>query len=123
MNDQSEMLLDMLQLYAEHNFEGITTGDEWWFLYTTYGDSMFATSAMEVVPGIKQNISAKKTLITIFFTSTRLLLPNFLPKGTKFNQYYFIDTVFPNLYSEKKRIARRKGLSSFSADVGQFNVL
>jgi hypothetical protein len=25
--DQSEMLLDMLQLY-EHNFEGITTGDE-----------------------------------------------------------------------------------------------
>jgi transposase len=26
--DQSEMLLGMLQLYAEHNFEGITTGDE-----------------------------------------------------------------------------------------------
>jgi hypothetical protein len=35
MNDQSEMLLDMLQLYAEHNFEGLTTGDESWFLDTT----------------------------------------------------------------------------------------
>jgi hypothetical protein len=43
MNDQSEVLLDMLQLYAEHNFEGITTGDESWFLYTTYGDFMFVT--------------------------------------------------------------------------------
>jgi hypothetical protein len=50
MNDESEMLLDMLQLYPEHNFEGITTGDEWRFLYTTYGDSMFATSAREMVP-------------------------------------------------------------------------
>jgi transposase len=36
--NQLEMLLDMLQLYAEHNFEGITTGDESWFLYTRYGD-------------------------------------------------------------------------------------
>jgi hypothetical protein len=97
MNGQSEMLLNMLQLYAEHNFEGITTGNESWFLYTTYGDSMFATSAREVVPGTKQYISAKKTLITIFSTSTRLLVLNFLPKGTKFNQDDFIDTVAPNL--------------------------
>jgi hypothetical protein len=53
MNDESEMLLNMLQLYAEYNFEGITTGDESWFLYTTYRDSMFATSAREVVPRTK----------------------------------------------------------------------
>jgi hypothetical protein len=102
MNDQSEMLLDMLQLYAEHNFEGITTGDESWFLHTTYGDSMFATSAREVVPRTKQNISAMKTMITLFFTSTRLLVLNFLPKGIKFNHNYFIDTMLPNLYSEKR---------------------
>jgi transposase len=37
----------------------------------------------------------------------------YLPKGTKFNPDYFIDTVLPNLYSEKRRIARRKGLPSF----------
>jgi histone-lysine N-methyltransferase SETMAR len=42
------------------------------------------------------------------------LVLNFLPKGTKFNQNYFIDTVLPNLYSEKRRTARRKGLLSFS---------
>jgi hypothetical protein len=70
MNDESEMLLDMRQLHAEHNFEGITTGDESWFLYTTYRDSMFATSVKEVVPRTKHNISAKKTMITIVFTST-----------------------------------------------------
>jgi hypothetical protein len=64
------MLLDMLQLYAEHNFEGITTCDESWFLYTTYGDSMFATSARELVPRTKQSISAMKNTVTIFFTST-----------------------------------------------------
>jgi hypothetical protein len=65
MNDQSEMLPDMLQLYAEQNFEGITMGDESRFLYTTYGDSMFATSGREVVPRTKQNISAMKTIVTI----------------------------------------------------------
>jgi hypothetical protein len=102
MNDQSEVLLDMVQLYAEHNVDGITMGDESWFLYTTYGDSMFATSTREVVPRTKQNISAKQPMVTIFFTSTRLLVLKSLLKGTKFNQDYFIDTVLPNLYSEKR---------------------
>jgi hypothetical protein len=114
MNDQSEMLPGMLQLYAEHNFEGIATGDKSWFLYTTYGDSMSAISAREVVSRTKQNISAKKIIVIIFFTATRLLVLNFLPKGTNFNQDYFIDTVLPNRYSEKRRIARRKGMPSFS---------
>jgi hypothetical protein len=117
MNDQSEMLVDMLQLYAEHNFEGITRGDESWFLSPTYGDSMFATSAREMASMTKQNISAKKTMVTIFFTSTRLLVLNFLPKGTKFHQNDFIDTVLPHLYSEKRRIARRKGLPRFSVHI------
>jgi histone-lysine N-methyltransferase SETMAR len=39
---------------------------------------------------------------------------NFLPKCTKFNQDYFIDAALPSLYSEKRRIARRKGLPSLS---------
>jgi hypothetical protein len=69
VNDQSEALLNMLQLYAEHNFKRITTGDESWFLYTTHGDLMFAISATEMVLRTKQNIYAKKTLVTLFFTS------------------------------------------------------
>jgi hypothetical protein len=50
---------------------------------------MFATLAKEVVSRTKQNISAKKTMVTIFFTSTRLLASNLLPKSTKVNQDYF----------------------------------
>jgi transposase len=38
---------------------------------------------------------------------------NFLPKGTRFNQDYFIDAVLPNLYREKTRIARHKGRPGF----------
>jgi hypothetical protein len=56
-------------------------------------------------------------MATTFFTSIRLLVLSFLPKGTKFDQDYFIDTVLPNLYSEKRRIARRKGLPSFSVQM------
>jgi transposase len=43
-----------------------------------------------------------------------LLVLNFLPKGTKFNQDHFIDMVLPNLYSEKRQIAMRKDLRIFS---------
>jgi hypothetical protein len=57
-------------------------------------------------------------MVTIFFTSTRLLVLNFFPKGIKFNQDYFSGRVLPNLYSEKRRIARRKGLPSFSVHMG-----
>jgi hypothetical protein len=76
---------------------------------------MFATAAREVVPRTRQNIFAKKIIVTIFFTSIRLLVLNFLSKATEFNQDYFIDTMLPNLYSKKRRIARRKGLPSFSS--------
>jgi hypothetical protein len=40
-----------------------------------------------------------------------------LPNGTKFNQDYFSDPVLPNRYSEKRQIARHKGLPSFSVHV------
>jgi hypothetical protein len=58
------MLLDMLQLYKEHHFEGIAMGDKSWFRHSTYADSMFAPSAEEVVQRRKQNISARKIMIT-----------------------------------------------------------
>jgi histone-lysine N-methyltransferase SETMAR len=48
--DESRMLLDMLQLYAEHNFEGIATGDGSWFRYSIYADSMFAPSVEAILP-------------------------------------------------------------------------
>jgi hypothetical protein len=37
-----------------------------------------------------------------------------LPKGTKFNQDYFIDEIFPGLYNEKRGISRKEGFPAFS---------
>jgi hypothetical protein len=101
-------------MYAEHNFEGIATDDESWFQYSSYSDSMFAGSRESVVPRIRRDISRQKTMLTIFFTSTRLLVLETLPKGTKFNQDYFIDAIFPRLYNEKRRISRKEGFPAFS---------
>jgi transposase len=75
---------------------------------------MFVPSAEGVIARTKQDISARKTIITIFFTSAGLLVLNFLLKETKFNQDYFIDAIFPELYSERIGIARRKGESSLA---------
>jgi hypothetical protein len=75
---------------------------------------MFAHSVEEMVPRTKQNISARKTMITIFFTSARLLVLNFLSTETKFNQDYFIDAVLPELHSEKTPIVRLKDTPNFS---------
>jgi hypothetical protein len=112
--DESRMLLDMLQWYKEYNFEGIAAGDKSWFRYSTYADSIFALSVEEAVPRTKHNISDRQTVIIIFFRSAELLMLIFLPKGTKFNQDYFIDAVLPEVCDEKTQIARRKCAPSFS---------
>jgi hypothetical protein len=77
--DQSGRFLDMLWLYTEQNFEGMATGDKSWFLCITDADSVFAVSAVEVVPRTNPIIYAKKTIVTIFFTSAGLLVLNCLP--------------------------------------------
>jgi hypothetical protein len=73
-------------MYAEHNFEGIATGDESWFQYSSYSDSMFPGSRESVVPRIRRDISGQNTILTIFFTSRRLLVLKARPKDIKFNQ-------------------------------------
>jgi transposase len=50
--DESRMLLDILHSYAEHNGERIATGDESWFRYSTYVDSLFAPSLEDVVQAL-----------------------------------------------------------------------
>jgi hypothetical protein len=75
---------------------------------------MFAGSKESVVPRIRHDISGQKTMLPIFFTSTRLLVLEALPKATKFNHDYFIDAIFPRLYNEKRRISRKEGFLAFS---------
>jgi hypothetical protein len=76
---------------------------------------MFAGSRESVVPRIRRDIFRQKTVLTIFFTSRRLLVLKPLPKGTKLNQNYFIDAILPRLYNEKRRISRKDGFQAFSA--------
>jgi hypothetical protein len=40
----------MVGIDAEYAFEGIPTGDESWFQYSSYSDSMFADSREGAVP-------------------------------------------------------------------------
>jgi hypothetical protein len=75
---------------------------------------MFADPSEKAVARIRRNISGDKTMITIFIPSRRFLIPAALPKGTKFNQNYFIAAIFPGLYNEKRRISRKDGFPASS---------
>jgi hypothetical protein len=111
--DASQKLLSMLGRYAEHYLDGVATGDEFWCQYSSYSDSIFADSRESVIPRIRQDVSGQTTMMTIFFTSTRLLVLEALPKGTKFNQNCFILATFPGLYNEKTRIHAKRASQLF----------
>jgi transposase len=64
--DASRKLLSMLGMYAEHAFEGIPTGDESLFQYSSDSDSMFADSRESVMPRIRQDISGQTIMRTNF---------------------------------------------------------
>jgi hypothetical protein len=106
--------LSLLGIYPEHNFEGIATGDEPWFQYSSDSDSMCARPRESVVPRMRHHVSGQKVMLPIFLTSRRLLVLEALPKGTKFNREYFIDAIFSWLYNEKRRISRKGGFPAFS---------
>jgi hypothetical protein len=47
-------------------------------------------------------------MVTIFFTRRELIVLDVRPKGSKFNQLYFIDYIFPDLKSSNLNFRRRK---------------
>jgi hypothetical protein len=82
---------------------------------------MLATSRDEVIPRTKQTIGARKVMLTIFFTGTKLISLNALPHGGRFTQDYFINTVLPDIAHERGRILRRVRRGDLSAH-GQFHM-
>jgi histone-lysine N-methyltransferase SETMAR len=102
----SRALLLRLQQLQQFDFEGITTGDESWFRYQYDSDSMFARSADMVVPRLRAGFQVKKTMVTIFFTATRLLILNCLPQGQVFTQDYFRSEIVPAFTKERLRFRR-----------------
>jgi hypothetical protein len=55
----------------------------------------------------------EKAMIMILFTARQLILLDVLPKGSKFNQQYFIDYVLPDLKMENRNFCRRMPLATF----------
>jgi hypothetical protein len=87
--------LRILHEPEEDHFEGITTGDESWFQYSYPSSKMFARSATDVIPRTRHANGTKKNMITILFTGCKLTVLDILPKGSRFNQLYFVDYIFP----------------------------
>jgi hypothetical protein len=56
---------------------------------------MLTRSLTDVIPKSQQATGTKKTMITLFFTGRKLIVRDILSKGSKFNQLYFIDYIFP----------------------------
>jgi hypothetical protein len=51
--------------------------------------------ADDVIPRTRQAIATKQTMITTFFTGRKLIGLDILSKGSKFNEPYFVDYIFP----------------------------
>jgi hypothetical protein len=111
--DALRKLLSMPGMYAEHHFERMAIGDESLFQYSFYSDLMPAVSNKSIMARIRQDSSGQNTLIAIVFPSTRLMVLEALPQGTKFDQNDFIHAIFPGLYIEKTRISHKNGFPVF----------
>jgi hypothetical protein len=111
--EASKTILRVLQDTESNDFEGIVTGDEFWFRYCYSSSTMFARAPSEVRPRSRQTIGAKKTIITIFFTARQLILLDVLPKVSKFNQQYFIDDMFTDLKMENRNFRPRMPFATF----------
>jgi hypothetical protein len=84
----------------------IGTGDECWFHYSYSSSKRSARSSPDIILRTRQAIGTKRTLRTIFFTGRKLTVLDVLPKGSKFNQLYFVDYIFPNLKKRKRELHR-----------------
>jgi hypothetical protein len=72
-----------------------------------------------VTPFVRTQLVVQKVMVTVFFTSKRLIVCEALPKGRKFNQGYFISIVLPELV--KMTIMEKKARTSHPDPYGQFH--
>jgi hypothetical protein len=75
---------------------------------------MFAPSADMVLPRLRAGFQVKKTRITVFFTTTRLIVLNSLPRGQSFTQDHFISEIVPVFTKEKLGFRRHHPGVTFS---------
>jgi hypothetical protein len=89
------------------------TGDESWFVYLYESDHMFASGRENVITREKQTIEARKVMLTIFFSRTRLTSLEALPHDRTYTQEYFIGNILPDLVNEKMQNRRRSRAGQF----------
>jgi hypothetical protein len=98
-----------------NDFNSIATGDESWFQHITAFSKIFSPSAANIIPRTQQAVGAK-TMITVSFTLRKLSVLDSFPKGSTFNQLYFINSTFPDLKTAKLNFRRQKTGSTFWVD-------
>jgi hypothetical protein len=52
-------------------------------------------------------------MISVLFKARQSIALDYLPKGQKYNQEYFVQNMLPSLLSEKKRFSRQKTAINF----------
>jgi hypothetical protein len=90
-------MLQILPGLEANQFKRMAMGDESWFRHSHPSSKLFARSPAAVIPRTRQTIGPKKTMITVSFTATKLVVLDVLPKGHKYNQQCFVYHIFPYL--------------------------
>lgn len=92
---QSKEILKALQTAKRSHFTNILSGDESWFLYTTYPKGRWVLEGEDPGERLKPTHYQKKTMVTIFIKKNGSFFVELLPQGQKFNSKYFIDIIIP----------------------------
>lgn len=68
---------------------------------------MYATSRDIIPARTKKGIMEKMIIFTVFFNEDQLLVIDAFPSGIKFNQYYFLENIIPNIDNHVTAIHRK----------------
>jgi hypothetical protein len=103
----SKGLLTVLKNGESTEFSRVVIGDESWFSYHYQSTHCYAKSCDEEPSTTKITIAAKRAMVIIFFTGTKLLVLDVLPREEKSNQNHFLADIAPEL-SKKSSNAKRR---------------
>jgi NADH:ubiquinone oxidoreductase subunit D len=67
---------------------------------------MFARSRDEMIPRIKATIGAQTIILTIFFSSMKLVSLSALPSGARLTQEYFINSILTDIVNEMGKFSK-----------------
>jgi hypothetical protein len=105
--EAATLLLQILQMLQPNALDRIAAGDEPWFQYVYLSNSMFVSSRNLAATRTKDADRNKATMLTLFFTTRRLIVLEALPKETTCTRYDFISDISLELDGLKLRYRRK----------------